>query len=47
MLTKEQQAQLDNIVASLTAQFEAANEATARIKAMEPNLHKETVQQKN
>ncbi len=45
MLTEKQQEQIDAVVATLTSQFEAANAAAARIKAMEPKLHKETVRQ--
>ena len=47
MLTEEQQLMLDKVVKSMTTQFEAANERLARIKAIEPDMHRETAAQQS
>ncbi len=47
MLTEDQQLMVDKVVMSLTAQFEAANERLARIKAIEPDTHRETAAQQS
>jgi len=44
MITEEQQATLDRMVAMMTTQFEAANAKLGRMKALEPKMHVESAQ---